>query len=342
MQCPRCQFENIPGQDRCFKCNSVLEVSTGILEIHPPRMPAWERPWREVGRLSRRLLHLRPRKQSAKKKGKSSAEAPPVGGLILSIVPGLAHAMAGRFREIRLIWLVWLVFFVFGMFLYATPDGWVLLGLAAAAHAWIALKVDLLDYLKEFGARLIALLVLCLLLVLTYIITPTFVIDYQFARIPYDIPALDIQTGDLLVFRPLDTSTERPPPGTIVYFLAQGTSRSGRTVGQAIAWPGDTVVVTGEHFLVNGQVLDPNRIPVHSWLGNDPWTCRVEQDHVFIVSRFSLRQHGRQLSDSRRKQVCHVENRHVYGQAIRVWWPLTRRHRLPQMERYLKNSDDQP
>ena len=44
MRCARCEFENIPGQTRCIRCGSILEAGSAVIDIYPPRMPAWSKP----------------------------------------------------------------------------------------------------------------------------------------------------------------------------------------------------------------------------------------------------------------------------------------------------------
>ena len=45
MQCPSCQFENMPGSGRCARCGGFLALATAAIDVHPPR----------AARLSRRM-----------------------------------------------------------------------------------------------------------------------------------------------------------------------------------------------------------------------------------------------------------------------------------------------
>ena len=110
MQCQRCQFENMPGQQRCFKCNSILEGQKSIVDVHPPRMPSWQRPFRKISRVLRRG-----------KKGPDTDRLPKIrldwvnkhkyllGTLFRSLIPGLAQVKQKRFRQIRWYMAVWLL-----------------------------------------------------------------------------------------------------------------------------------------------------------------------------------------------------------------------------------------
>jgi hypothetical protein len=57
-----------------------------------------------------------------------------------SIIPGLAHLLQRRFREIRWYFIGWLLALVLGLFLYGTSIGLGLVGLAIGLHAWIAVQ----------------------------------------------------------------------------------------------------------------------------------------------------------------------------------------------------------
>jgi len=344
MRCPRCQFENIPGQERCFKCSSVLEVSGGGLEIHPPRMASQERPWRVLGRWTRQCLSRKGKADSGSgEKQRSAAGALPVGGFILSVVPGLGHAAAGRFREIRSFWIVWLVLFLITVVLYATPWGWIALGVAAASHAYIALRVELLHYLEEFGARVLAIFLTTIVVLVVYIALPRWLLDFHFIRIPFAIPAYNVRAGDLLVFRSYDNSTWDLPSGTIVLSdaaeirLVQGRRLRmnpwvHRSIGQVVGREYETVALSSEgasRFYLQGNPLDPNRVPVPRWLQAVEWRGSIPRGHYFICHAFNYRGRNENLSKEIVTGACQVPVEHVHLRAVMVWWPLHRRHRLP-------------
>ena len=37
MQCPCCQFENMPGLASCGRCGSVLDLNLVAIDVNPPR-----------------------------------------------------------------------------------------------------------------------------------------------------------------------------------------------------------------------------------------------------------------------------------------------------------------
>ena len=55
MQCPSCQFENLPGSPACGRCGAQLTLSTAAIDVHPPRASARAkqlRRWLPAQRLS--------------------------------------------------------------------------------------------------------------------------------------------------------------------------------------------------------------------------------------------------------------------------------------------------
>jgi hypothetical protein len=280
---------------------------------------------------------------TAEKRQRGAAGTMPVGGFILSIVPGLGHAAKGRFRDVRIVWILWLVLFLMTVVCFATPWGWIALGVAAACHAYIALRVELLDYLDELGARLLAILLTTSVLLVIYGTLPFWLLNLRFIRIPFDIPAYRVRTGDLLMFRPYDGSTADLPSGTIILSDAteirmadgrrlQVVAGARRSVGQVVGRAHETVALSPEgmtQFYVQGEPLDPNRIPVPRWLQAVEWREAVPDDHYFISHVFRF--YGRQANttDLMVNSACLIPVERVHRRAVMVWWPLHRRQRLP-------------
>src|SRR3990172_10935787 len=101
MECPRCQFENLPGQTRCFKCGSILASPGGVIAIEPPRMAAWKRPFRNMTRSLRGLMpaHRLPRPRTAQpsQHAESFMAVESLGSLVLGLFPGLPYLLTDQF-----------------------------------------------------------------------------------------------------------------------------------------------------------------------------------------------------------------------------------------------------
>lgn len=329
MQCQRCHFENMPGQQRCFKCGSILEGEVTILDVHPPRMAAWKRPWRHLAR------HLKP--QRLPKERPVNPNRDPfiddfnmaIRGLVLSIIPGLGHAKIGNFRRVSPVVLSWVVDIIIALLVFPSTWGWIALFTSAALHAWLALDAGTLRQINEPNHRFIAVLTgfgLCAgaysLLALN--IPP----GVSYVRTPLAMPGHNIINGDILRFRDLEPN-ESVKRGDIVRFHARATNdwdSTNRAVGQIIGFPGELVTIAQGCYYVNDVPLPSEAFPPPRWVGGMKRPLLVEPGQYFIGSEYSPRGPG--LTHSGTKMAFLVDQNSVSACATMLWWPMTRRHRL--------------
>jgi hypothetical protein len=333
MQCQRCQFENMPGQARCFKCGSILEGEAGVLDVQPPRMASWKRPWRGVSRLMRR--HSTVDSVESKIPTKWVADnAEIIWGIILSIVPGFAHLLKRRFRSILWVWLLWLVFFGINALLFRTPWGWRSLGVAAAMHAWIALDIGLRAQLNEVLERVFALLILFVFFLLFYVVLAHVCLPgIEFRRTPLAIPGADVRSGDTLLLRILAEGPNTLARGSLVGFHALGNATRGSSgaLGQIVGLPNELVVIDQGVYTVNGTTLSADDYPVPAWLPRRRVELLVGPNQYFVSSMYSSRYGGRGMRGVRKdmiKRLCLVNKEAIASRVTMLWWPLNRRHRL--------------
>ncbi len=329
MRCVRCQSENMPGRERCFKCGSILEP-TAVADIHPPRMPAWKGPFREIARLVRgsRGASEKPRTPRARQV-LSRAANDALLGVVLSVVPGLAHALNRRFKEIRLHVLVWAILLSLGVFLYGSPYGFVCVGLAIGLHVWIALKFGLLQEIGDLGTRIGAIFVVTMGLSALYWAVPRVVFwGYAAGYTALTIPDMNVKAGDYLLIRRIG-DVHPIPRGTLVLFRPSGYNNGlapgVRTVGQIIGLPGETVSLSNEVFRIGGQTLDPERFPVPAWLRRRSAGVSVPKDSYFVSSAYTIGGHGGVLTDEIIRNTCIISSEEIRGRAFMRWWPLARR-----------------
>ncbi len=341
MRCARCEFENIPGETRCIRCGSILELGRGVVAIHPPRMPTWQRPWRD---LTRRLRgwHLAPRSPVLARVSPRLAAAVSTGvaGVVLSVIPGLAHLLAGRLREVRLLLLLWPVVLGAGLFFYGSSAGFLLLGLAIGIHAWIAIEYGLFRELDDLFARFGAALLVVVLLAVLYWATPRVVVpSLTTSYTALTIPAAQIHSGDsFLVWRCAGADVNLPR-GALVLIRPQGLhfvrgSRSASAmrpmIGQVVGLPGERIHIQDGAFVAGEQRLDPNSFPLPRWLL--PYDNRVPilvpADSYFISSEYRIEGRGRGLTNQAVGGACLVKAAEIRGRAFLQWWPLSRRRFL--------------
>ena len=140
MQCPSCQFENMPGSRNCARCGGMLALAAAAINVHPPRasrlsrsMPrAWGRFW------SFRREFERFRTRAAVPFGEIFERFDDtdfsLNTLLGCLIPGLAHRLRGNVYRGRIFMLAYLALLIPGLVMIGTPLGNILLGLAFATH----------------------------------------------------------------------------------------------------------------------------------------------------------------------------------------------------------------
>jgi hypothetical protein len=342
MQCPRCKFENMPGESRCFKCGSALEIVDATVDVHPPRMAGWKRPVRSFGRRVRfGFGGGKVREPKSERKGETVVDGRVVLGLLLSVVPGLAHLLEGRFREIWLYLLAWVAALCAGVYMYGTTLGFAMLGLAVAGHAIMAFKHRLDGRIHVVGDKVPVLIGLLIVFAFGYWgLRATLFRNYFWGYTTLNIPVKDIQRGDCLLLRRVETGNETFGRGEMV--LAElreimnyrGRSRamggSYRMVVQIVAVGGDEVAIESDVFVVNGVRQDPNEYPVPEWLRNrvQVFTIVVPDGQYFIGTEYN----ANNTQAAYVAAVCLIDEEQIRARAIMNWLPLERRGFLKSEE----------
>jgi type IV secretory pathway protease TraF len=339
MRCARCEFENIPGQTRCIRCGSILEAGSEVIEIYPPRMPPWSKPFRDVRRWVRAQRFLS-RMPATVQRGFDLVVSDSLVGLVLSVVPGLPHLIKRRFREVWLLVLLWFVLLGASLVFYHSRTGALLIGLTLALHAWIAVRYGLIEEVRGFGERVAMLLIVIILLALLYWAVPRIVIrGFGGGYTSLTIPALNVSRGDYFLVRHVRSTEEPVPRGTLVLIEPPGIRNARRDyrlnsgqrmIGQIVGLPEEMVRVEDHAYVIGGQRLDPSRFPVPLWLQRYPpraATGIVVPEHAYFVSSdYTVAMHGNiAMTDQAVSNVCLVRASDIRGRAFLHWWPLSRR-----------------
>jgi len=336
MRCQRCKFENIPGQKTCIKCGSALEVTSTAINVHPPRMPRWKKPFRDVLRSMRKgkaipqidaKSHLTPR---VKEFFNDSFL-----GLFLSIIPGLAHWTQNRFKEIRWYFLAWLILLLSGAFLYGSAAGYVCLGLAIGVHAAIALQYGILKNLTNMSEKIVTIILVLIGLTFLYRFIPRIPpLNFDGGYSSLTIPYYNVEAGDYLLTRGGLDENDLLQRGSLVLIHPATFRSTGRrdvpsgndtVIGEVVGLPGERLQIVNEFFIVDGQLLDVEKYPVPQWLRRIPFSATIPDDSYFVSSRYNVSAHGVQLRASHIEQVCMVKTNDIEAKAFMRWWPLLRR-----------------
>lgn len=336
MKCGRCQFENIPGQERCIRCHSLLVAPTAVLTVDPPRMPAWRGPFRSLARRMRGLRVLPERFWAGSGDGGRGIHlgSDPLVTLVLSLVPGLGHLVRRRFREVALWTLAWLVLVSAAVFCWGSQIGFVLLGLGIGVHAWIAVRAGLWQTLKEPADRLVAVLGVLIVLAFLYAVAPRVLFfGYRGIQAPTTIPGLRIRAGDYLLVRRGAGASVPLARGTLVLVHPPSMINGVRlnhpfavTLGQIVGLPSEMVAIQDDAYVVEGQRLDPQSFPVPAWLRGRAYGTQVPPDSYFISVEYQFRGNAhRGLTNVMITDVSTIKTDAVQGRVFLRWWPPSRR-----------------
>lgn len=325
MRCPRCQFENIPGRTRCFKCDSVLETSVKPLEIHPPRMSRWRRPFRGISRLfrSQRLVP----DVDIDLYWKNHPELGQIAAVFLDFLPGLGHLLGGRFRSIWWLLLIWLTLIASGIFFLPGSFGFMLIGLAIGIHIWILMKHSIIKGLGNWRARLVVAGLFFVLLLTIYRFVPQlFMFNLAGAYTSMTIPSNNIEPMDYFIAT-RNVESDSLHRGSLVLILPQGvgTRNTEMTIGQIVALPGEHIERHDDSFVVNGRLFDSHKYPVPKWLRQFKISFNINEDSYFVTSEFRVTQRGGQLTTGDISRACIYNISDIQGHAFMRWTPISKR-----------------
>jgi hypothetical protein len=259
-----------------------------------------------------------------------------MGAMILSIVPGLAHLVQRRFKEVWWLCLLWLVLVLSGLFLYGGGMGFVFLGLALGLHTWMGAR-QLFKELFRSSWRAAYVLGMLIALVFIYRAIPSLVLpDLTSGHTTLTIPHQGIQPGDYLLAWCSRAGREHIGRGSLVLAHLARTRNERSREGQAmmvqvVGLPGETLEIKDNVFVVDGRQLDTEKYPVPGWLHNIELSVKIGNDRYFVNCDYRANVRGR-LPDRAILAVCIVPLADIRAQAFMRWLPLSRRAYLKAME----------
>jgi len=335
MKCERCQFENIPGSKTCVKCGVILE-STGEQEnVYPPRMSKLAAPIRYLARLIRRCGIL-----SAKRimilsvSWISSFLDDIITGLVFSVLPGFAHLIQKRFKEIRWLFIVWLMLIMSGLFLYGSTAGVICIGMAIGAHTAIAIQYKALQELESIFKIFLLIIIVFISLLFAYRgisgrIIPNLTGSYS----TLEIPGLNMAAGDYLLGwnNPEDKLNIKRGDLVLIYpnivggHNMEGVKSRTYTVVQIVATAGERLEIKDGVFIINGQKLDPNTFPVQQWLKNYSYSVTIQENSYFISIQYNVNANNMDLNDEYINNVCIINSNDIESKIFMRWMPLMKK-----------------
>ena len=267
-----------------------------------------------------------------------------VFGALLSIVPGLAHFLQRRFREVLPLVLVWVVLFAAGLLFLGGNIGMLLMGLALATHTWIAYKSGLTHEVKTFGQKCVCMIVIIFILSIVYYAgISTAFHDLMIAYCNISVPSKEIQAGDRVLARRSLLETEPIERGTLVTLNLGRTAIYQREtqvapalrnniMGQVVAVGGDKLEIHDGQYFVDGEPLDVEEYPVPIWLLNIKLSATIPDGRYFVASEYSVYAREGGLTPDRVLQRCVMASSNFEGIVYRRWLPITRRGLITETE----------
>lgn len=326
----------MPNETRCFRCSSVLVLDETV-DVHPPRMSPWKKPWRHIFRFMRKQNALPENNIHLNVSGwLRELIDNPWGGILISIIPGLGHYIRGRFKEIRLFWLAWLAMLLAGIFFYESNIGSFLFALAISIHAWIAIQLAFIKEVTEFHKRIVAILIIIAgLWFIYYAAGRAIFFDFSGGYTAFSVPAQNIKEGDYLLGRRSLAHYVSLKRGTLVIarpstvrLYGHGPATAGQAhipmVAQIVGLEGEQVAIENNAFVVNGQTLDIQNFPVPKWLQQRQIAFMIPPDHYLLMAEYNA--HGpAAITAEAIRQVCVVSAKDIDAKVFMRWMPLSRR-----------------
>lgn len=320
MQCPSCQFENMPGSGRCARCGTSLALAEATIDVNPPRATRVSRAMPHFWMFRQNLGHLLIRASGLfsrlfERPHDSHFDLPT---LVRTVVPGWPQYHRGDRARALLFFVGYLSILVPGLLFMGTGTGSLLLGLAFGFH--VSSIADALVGLFESFRDRIVFTIVCGLALFGLVYYPT---GWLIARVatPVQINQAmgsfergDVlwynrwftpQVGDLVIYEiPSVTTGGRLANGHAANFVIQG-----QRINRILALPGQTIAWQGGKLLVDGE---PSAWQPHFIPALEAESLVVPDDRLFI-SADDLVPGEAQLNDELWRTVCFVRPENIQG-----------------------------
>jgi hypothetical protein len=289
MQCPSCQFENMPGLTACGRCGSRLDLRAATIDVTPPR----------ASRRARRLRRLVPRRGFYRLRDRvsdllrwagrslevdSRVPLPELGVAARLVVPGWAHFHQGLTIRGGIYLGAYLVLMGLGLISWGSETGAIVIGLAFGVHVSSALDALFAQGRVRFPALAVTTALVALVLSLAVYAPAGWLLGHVASVREFDNASEPFERFDRVVVNEWAFGGRGPRPGDVVLArppiaqripngsaLAAGVRfvlEENELVDRVLAGPGDRVAwdKKTDTLEVNGspvrwRPLLPQRLP---------------------------------------------------------------------------------
>jgi hypothetical protein len=335
MQCPSCQFENMPGSNHCARCAASLSLASADIDINPPRASAIERrlPVRSLASARRGLASGRGLLGSVF--GLSRPEASFRGSLgeyLLLVVPGLHQLRHGEASRGKLFLGGFAIIAVVAIVFAGTGPGSMLLGILFAWHVVATVDVIARNFVTPSDRLRLTAIVAIGLAVAVYLpagwllqrlATPVNIAlpmrDFNAGDVVWYSQSANLTAGDLVLYEvPMTRANIR---GVTLYPTVYQIE--GDRINRLVAVAGQTVRIDKSGtLLVDGQPSP--------WQPSAECILPVEKDilvrpeHVFILPENLLPGRALQLKPETVLSLAMVARHRVRGPLLGRTFPPSR------------------
>lgn len=280
MQCPSCEFNNMPGMAVCGRCGANLQLAAATIDVHPPRASRrakFFRQWFPVYAWYHRLWYVL-ESVSIARLPRLELSQNAYGALLRMVVPGWAQFYLGQKTRGWVFLGGFLGCLLLGLGLFGSFLGNMFLGLTVSMHLSSMIDAIWLGN-PEWRTRLNYLVVTAgLTIVLVYL--PIVWVVGQFASpLQIQMNAAPLMPGDVVIYNPSAYSWSVPSVGDVVVYDIPPLTAAGQYAGynanyvvqgqridRILAGPGQTVKISRAEILVDGKPVDwrplnPDRMP---------------------------------------------------------------------------------
>jgi type IV secretory pathway protease TraF len=276
MQCPSCEFQNMPGSGRCARCGASLALASAAIDVIPPRAGKLQRNLPQFWGFRRawaNFIQAASQPFAATFSRFDDVRFDP-GTVFRLIVPGWAQVYRGK-RERGLLFLAAYLITVLPALLFTgTMLGSSLLGLAFGIHVMSAVDA-MVGRFNDFAGRvsfslfaamaLFGLVYLPIGYVTTRVATPIqitqLVPGFERGDVLWYDRSAEIKAGDLVYYEvPRTTVSDRLASGQVANFIFQNgwINRVVAVEGQSVLWRDGKLLVDGEPALGSNSTLAPD------------------------------------------------------------------------------------
>ncbi len=329
MKCPSCQFENMPGQDRCARCRGSLKL--GDIDIEPPRAsgPVVLRYTRHrAGNVFGGLLYAISRFHKSLRLPIDISGAP-LDAVLLSLIPGMGQ-VATRRRSLGWALLgTWCGLMILSLLGYGTVlGGWCLIAAVLLHATAIALVMRPAATRTRWATRLMMGLLIVVALQLT--LYPG--LAWATGRFAGGLPIRNVQdadavrNGDMALYKGPWLRPDRFVIGDLVAYRVEG----GFGVDRVVGLEGDHIAIVSGRLLVNNKPLPDGAEPLNGSGRFPDFEFDVAPGHLAILpSTLDWRSNQAGLLVQMLRRNSHIAENDVLGP---VFWRLRPFGRFGGME----------